>query len=217
MEPYIASIVPDEVRQASDFGIEHIITNPPVIAQSGTNWRSDLARSVDLLKGDVHLQTTPDDPDSILGQVTDFSAMCAGRLVVKLPFTRSAMRALPDLRKARFPVNLTGVVNLAQGAAAVSTGADFVSVYVGRATASGNNGLELIRSLGDIVRRAGLTTRIIAASIHTPADFADVALAGADAAACPFDLLCEVIDDKVTDDSMRAFQEDWRRTTDDGA
>ena len=217
MKLYIASISPDEVRQASELGISHLITNPTVIAQSGTNWRSDLLRSLELLDGDVHLQTTPDEPDSILEQVADFSSLCAGRLVVKLPFTRLAMRAFPELRKAQFPVNLTGIVNLAQGAAAVSAGADFISVYVGRATANGNNGVDLIRSLSDIVFRAGLPTRIIAASIHTPAEFAAVSVAGAHATACPYDLLCEIVDDKVTDHSMRAFQEDWRRTTDNGA
>lgn len=212
METYIASITPSEVREVKDFGIRHIITNPTVVSQSGVDWRTDLADCLDLLDGDVHLQTTGSDPIEIRTQVEEFSAICKGRLIVKLPFTRSALRVLPELRRASLPVNLTGIVTTAQGIAAAATGSDYLSVYVGRATRAGGDGLDVVRSLSRMLAAKNAGTKVIAASVNTPQDFTDVAMAGADAAACPFDLVSAVIDNDITDASVRTFAEHWRLT-----
>ncbi|MDQ2853223.1 MAG: hypothetical protein M3Y49_21275 [Actinomycetota bacterium] len=212
METYIASIVPSEVREVRDFGIRHIITNPTVVSQSGVDWRSDLADCLDLLNGDVHMQTTASDPTEILTQVEEFSAICKGRLIVKLPFTRSALRVLPDLRRANLLVDLTGIVTTAQAIAAAATGAEYLAIYVGRATRAGGDGLEVVRSISQMLSAKNCKTKVIAASINTPQDFTDAAIAGADAAACPFDLVSAVIDNDITDESVRTFAEHWRLT-----
>lgn len=209
MEILIASLQPDEVRLARSLGVRTIITNPAVLAATGRDWADQLVEAMHIVGGQVHLQVTAKGRAAILRQVDWFEELCGDRLIVKLPFTRDALEALPDLQARNAAVNLTGVVTVAQAVAALTAQPACVSVYVGRADAAGRDGVNIVQQLDRIVRRRGLPTRVIAASVRTPDDFVNASIAGADAAACSASLLRALVDDDLTERSMRDFDDDW--------
>ena len=55
----------------------------------------------------------------------------------------------------------------------------------------------------------GITTEIIAASIRSPEDVVDAALAGADIATIPYKIIVQMTKHPLTDAGIERFLKDW--------
>lgn len=97
-------------------------------------------------------------------------------VVVKLVATADGLTVAKELTDAGRDVLITAVYHPAQMLLAEAAGARFIAPYVGRSTESGRDGVALVR---EMARMGDATTRILAASIRSVDQIAQVSAAGA--------------------------------------
>jgi transaldolase len=107
--------------------------------------------------------------------------------------------------------NCTLVFSANQALLAALAGATFVSSFVGRLDDAGHDGMQVVADIVNIFDTYDLDTRVLAASIRHPLHITQAALAGADVATVPFDVLQKAIHHPLTDIGVRRFLEDWAK------
>ena len=130
-------------------------------------------------------------------------------MVVKIPMTAEGMKAVKGLAKAGIRTNVTLIFSANQALLAARAGASFVSPFVGRIDDIGWDGVELIQTISEIFELHGIETKIIAASIRKPQHITQCALAGADIATVPFQVLMDAMKHPLTDNGIARFKADW--------
>jgi len=207
----IASIVLEELTQAGDFGIHGIITNPTIVAVVDKPWEVSVREAAEVITdGDFHLQITEDhDREAAMRQVAAFREVLGDRLVVKACINQEMLSIIPRVKGMGLKVNITGIVTSTQAYLAAQAGADFVSIYLGRADNAGIGSIDLVSKADAFIKREGFDCRIVAASLKGLAQFDSATVAGASYAACPFPLLEQLVQHSATDASIEGFRRDW--------
>ena len=106
-------------------------------------------------------------------------------------------------------VNVTLCFSANQALLAAKAGATFISPFIGRLDDLALDGMELIRDIRLIYDNyETLNTQILAASIRGPNHVKDAALAGADVATVPPNVLQSLVNHPLTDKGLAAFLAD---------
>ncbi len=118
---------------------------------------------------------------------------------------RAMVEAMP------IPTNATLCFSVNQGLLVASAGATYVSPFVGRLDDIGHDGMEVVAGLAEIYDSYGIETRIIAASLRHPRHITEAAMAGADIATIPYDVLMKALQHPLTDIGVARFLADWEK------
>jgi len=124
---------------------------------------------------------------------------------------RETARKLAELQG--ISTNATLVFSSNQALLAASAGATYASVFVGRLDDAGHEGMAVVAEAAEIFAIHGLETDLIAASIRHPLHVPEAALAGADIATVPYDVLMQAIKHPLTDVGIERFLADWRKAS----
>jgi transaldolase len=108
-------------------------------------------------------------------------------------------------------INATLVFSPNQALFAATAGASFVSPFVGRLDDIGQDGMEVVADTARIFDNYGIETQIIAASIRHPWHITQAALAGADIATVPYEVLMKALHNPLTDIGLERFLADWAK------
>ena len=102
------------------------------------------------------------------------------------------------------------VFSAAQALLAARAGATYVSPFLGRLDDISTPGMDLIRTIADIFAMYDdIDTQIIAASVRNPIHVIDCALAGADIATVPYNVLMQMVKHPLTDQGIEKFKKDY--------
>lgn len=209
MKVLIATVDERELIAAKDYAVHGIITNPTIVAQVNKPWKQSVSDAAEIIDGPFHLQITEDKRDAIIRQAEEFADVLGERLIVKMCITQESLAAMQVLQNRGIQVNLTGIVSTPQALFAVQSGADFISVYMGRADDVGGNGVEIVKSASDLITRGKYEAQVVAASVRGVSHYVAATEAGAHWAACPYEVLPKLIRHPVTDASIVGFARDW--------
>ena len=97
-----------------------------------------------------------------------------------------------------------------QALLAARAGATYVSPFLGRLDDISTPGVDLISTIAEIFQIHGIETEIIAASVRHPMHVTDCALAGADIATVPFQVIAQMIQHPLTTQGIDKFQADYK-------
>src|SRR5207253_1330156 len=164
--------------------LDGVTTNPSLLAKEPGDFRQNLKRICDIVKGPVSGEVTATDFAGMMSQGRDI-AKIDEHMVVKVPLTRDGIRACKSLSGEGIRVNVTLVFSAAQALLAAKAGASFVSPFVGRLDDVATNGMELIRDIVDIYDNYEFPTEVLVASCRHPIHVVEAARMGADIATCP--------------------------------
>ena len=70
--------------------------------------------------------------------------------------------------------------------------------------------MDLIRNIKKIYENYGFVTKIIVASVRSPVHVLESALAGADIATVPYNVLMSLVKHPLTDIGIERFLKDWQ-------
>src|SRR5262245_47007130 len=129
--------------------IDGVTTNPSLLAKEPGDFRQNLKRICDIVKGPVSGEVTATDFGGMMTQGREIAKIDA-HMVVKVPLTRDGIRACKALSSEGIRVNVTLCFSAAQALLAAKAGATFISPFVGRLDDVATNGMELIREIVDI-------------------------------------------------------------------
>ncbi|MBN1265220.1 MAG: hypothetical protein JXA25_06990 [Anaerolineales bacterium] len=212
MEIYLASANPDEIRQAYKLPIAGVLTNSSIISKEKTAF-PELVKEIDQIGSlPFGLQIAATEEHQMMKEAFLFQSLLQNRVLhLKIPFCPDAFKIIPDLRHTGMVLNLTGVSTLAQACIALESPIDYLSIYVGRVTNAGGDGVRTLKDIKQYTVYHNKRTQIVAASIRNTEHLEEVAAAGADAVAIPYQLLLEALESQVTQDSVEGFKQDWQK------
>jgi transaldolase len=242
MDLYLDTAQLEEIRAAAEWGVlRGVTTNPSHVAKAGVGdmrshiqeicWTADVPTSVEVV-------TT--DAQEMVAQGQAYASW-SPNVVVKLPTIPAGLKAMAQVTKtpvtatctgcahfegcpirARFAakealirrpeVNATLIFTANQAMLALAAGASYVSPFVGRLDAIGEDGMQVINDIAQILRVQQQTGKIIAAALRHPVHVTAVAKAGAHIATMSYGILAQLIRHPLTDEGLAGFMADYERS-----
>jgi transaldolase len=209
MRLFIDTANTDEIARANEYGfLSGVTTNPTLVAREGASFHELIRRIAGMVRGLVNAEVLAADAPGMVTEGLALSAL-SSNIIVKIPMTGEGLKAVRALSEKGVRTNTTLVFSPAQALLASQAGANFVSVFVGRADDVGVDGVDIIRQISELFERHGIRTEIIAASIRGPKQVIDAGMAGAHYATAPFKVLMQMMMHPLTDTGLEKFMKDW--------
>lgn len=211
MELYIDTANLDEIKAANDLGVLNgVTTNPSLIAKEKVDYGKRLAEICGVVKGPVSAEVIALDFAGMLKEGRD-RAKIAPNIVVKLPCTVEGLKACKALADEGTRTNMTLCFQALQALMVAKAGAFLVSPFIGRLDDVSQDGMQLIKDIRTIYGNYGLKTKVLAASIRHPLHMLQCALAGADVATVPFNVIQQFMKHPLTDVGIEKFLADYKK------
>jgi transaldolase len=191
--------------------IDGVTTNPSLLAKEPGDYRANLKRICEIVKGPVSGEVVATDFQGMIREGHDIAALDP-HMIVKVPLTRDGIRACKTLSTEGIRVNVTLVFSAAQALLAAKAGATFVSPFVGRLDDVGTNGMALIREIVEIYDNYEFTTEVLVASCRHPMHILEAARMGADICTCPPGVIDQLFNHPLTNIGLAKFLKDWEQS-----
>src|SRR5262249_28837335 len=195
----------DDIEKLADIGIiDGVTTNPSLLAKEPGDYRENLKKICEIVKGPVSGEVTATDFAGMMREGRDIASIHE-HMIVKTPLTRDGIKACKALSAEGIRVNVTLCFTPAQALLAAKAGATFVSPFVGRLDDVGTNGMELIRDIVQIFDNYEFTTEVLVASCRHPMHVVEAARMGADIATCPAAVIDQLFNHPLTNIGLEKF------------
>lgn len=191
--------------------IDGVTTNPSLIARSGRDFLDVIAEICAITTGPVSAEVAALDSEEMIAEGIRLAEI-AENVVVKLPLTIDGLKACATLSRMGKKTNVTLCFSANQALLAAKAGATYVSPFIGRLDDINLDGMELIRNIRIIFDNYRFQTGILTASIRGANHVSLAALAGADVATCPPDVIMGLARHPLTDKGIEQFLDDWKST-----
>jgi transaldolase len=201
-----------EIEAIASLGIlDGVTTNPSLLAKESGDFRANLKRICEIVKGPVSGEVTATDFAGMMREGHDIATIDP-HMVVKVPLTRDGVKACKALSGERIPVNVTLVFSAAQALLAAKAGATFVSPFVGRLDDIASGGMDLIRDIVSIYDNYEFSTEVLVASCRHPMHIVEAARMGADICTCPPAVIDQLYNHPLTSSGLEKFLKDWEKS-----
>ena len=200
----------DEIRKANDMGVIcGVTTNPSLIAKEGRDFKKTIEEITTIVDGPIsgEVKATTVKAEDMIAEGREI-AKIHKNMVVKIPMTVEGLKAVKVLSKEGIKTNVTLIFSANQALLAARAGATYVSPFLGRLDDISTDGLELIRTISDIFATHAIETEIISASVRHPIHVTECALAGADIATVPYNVIEQSTQHPLTDPAIEKFKKD---------
>ncbi|MGM0603186.1 MAG: fructose-6-phosphate aldolase [Bacillota bacterium] len=203
----------EEIKKAESYGlIDGVTTNPSLVAKEGDiEFETRIKEICEIVDGPVSAEVVGLQAEEMIEEAEDLAEI-ADNVVVKIPMTMEGMKAVKALNAQGIDTNVTLVFSANQALLAAKAGAAYVSPFIGRLDDRAADGMNLVREIIQIFDNYGMETEIISASIRHPMHVKEAALAGADIATIPFNVIEKLSQHPLTDIGIEKFLDDWNKT-----
>ncbi len=213
MQVYLDTADLDQIRRAAELGVLcGVTTNPShMAAAQHHDFRSAVEQICAIADVPVSAEVTALEAGAMLEQAREIAGWHRN-VVVKLPTTTEGLKAMKAFAaEDRAPINATVIFSVGQAAAAALAGATYVSPFVGRLDAIGQDGLQLVRDIAEVFAVHDIDARIIAAALRNPIHVIESWKAGAQICTMGWPVLEQLVHHPLTDQAVELFTRDWER------
>lgn len=202
----------DDIKELADTGLlDGVTTNPSLILKSGRDIHEVTKEICDLVDGPVSAEVTATEFEGMMKEAKILAGI-ADNICIKLPLTMDGLKACKHLTDAGHKTNVTLCFSANQALLAAKAGATYISPFIGRLDDMGIDGMALISEIRLIYDNYDFATQILAASIRSVNHVKESAMAGADVATIPPNVLKALVKHPLTDKGLDAFLADWAKT-----
>ena len=200
-----------EIEKLVPLGIiDGITTNPSLLAKEPGDYKDNLKKICQIVKGPTSAEVVELEADAMIRQGRDLAKIDPW-IVVKVPLTRDGIKACKALSSEGIKVNVTLCFSPSQALLAAKVGATYISPFVGRLDDVATPGMELIRDIVDIYGNYDFKTEVLVASTRSPMHIVEAARLGADICTCPPAVLDSLFKHPLTDIGLEKFLKDWEK------
>jgi transaldolase len=201
----------DEIKEAHAMGmVDGVTTNPSLIAKEGRVFEDVIKEISEIVDGPISAEVISLDAPGMVKEAREL-AKIHKNIVIKVPMTVEGLKATRQLTDEKIKTNVTLIFSPLQALMAAKAGATYVSPFVGRLDDVSHDGMQLVEQIVEIFANYAYDTEIIVASVRNPLHVLDSALAGADIATIPFNVLSKLASHPLTDKGLKAFLADWEK------
>jgi transaldolase len=191
--------------------IDGVTTNPSLLAKEPGDYRENLKRICEIVKGPVSGEVVSLEFAGMMREGHEIAKLHE-HMVIKVPLTRDGIKACKALSDEGLRVNVTLVFSAAQALLAAKAGATFVSPFVGRLDDVGTNGMDLIGDIVDIFDNYEFSTEVLVASCRHPIHIIEAGKMGADICTCPPAVIDSLFNHPLTTIGLEKFVKDWEKS-----
>ena len=203
----------DLIKQSYSTGlIDGVTTNPSLMLKNGHNPLEVLKEISDIFPfhSSISAEVVGETVEDMLAMADTYLELGAN-ITIKVPCTRTGLRACKDLSEDEVPVNVTLVFSANQAILASKAGAKYVSPFIGRLNDQYWDGISVVEEISDVFTTHGSNTEVLAASIRDPIQVAKCFRVGADICTLPWDIFNKMYDHCLTDAGLQKFDTDWNQ------
>src|SRR6056297_1538237 len=202
----------EEIKTAESFGIlDGVTTNPSLVSKEGDiDFHTRIKEICEIVDGPVSAEVVSIDTEGMIEEAREL-AQLASNVVVKIPMTIDGLKAVKKLSQEGIKTNVTLIFSANQALLAAKAGATFASPFIGRLDDRAHDGMDLIKNMRKIYDNYDYETEILAASIRHPLHVKQAALAGADIATIPYNVIEKMSKHPLTDMGLERFLSDWKK------
>ena len=211
MELIVDSADLDAIKKLDDLLIiSGVTTNPTIIARSGKQPEQAISDLVGYLRPDQKLfvQVVARDFDGIMEEARVINALRPAETYAKIPVTHEGLCAIKAAKAEGLGVLATAINSPEQGFLAALSGADYLAPYCNRMSNFGD-GVGRVIDLVNMVKNAGLPSKVMGASFHNVEQIHQLILAGIPAVTVPPALIEAMADHPGTNKAVDDFTRDW--------
>ena len=211
MKIFIDTANVNEIKEAATWGIlDGVTTNPSLIAKEGRDLKEVIEEICSIVDGPISAEVISLECDKMVEEALELVKLHKN-IVIKIPMCIEGLKAVKILNEKNIKTNVTLIFSSQQALLAAKAGATYVSPFVGRLDDIGMVGTNLIDEVSAIIKNHSIKTEIIAASIRNPIHASECALAGADIATIPFNVLKQMAKHPLTDIGIEKFLADYNK------
>ena len=201
-----------EIEKLVPLGIiDGITTNPSLLAKEPGDYKDNLKKICQIVKGPTSAEVVELEADAMIRQGRDLAKIDPW-IVVKVPLTRDGIKACKALSSEGIKVNVTLCFSPSQALLAAKVGATYISPFVGRLDDISTPGMEMVRDIVDIYRNYDFKTEVLVASTRSPMHIIEAAKMGADICTCPAKVIDQLFKHPLTDIGLANFLKDWEKS-----
>ena len=214
MRLFIDTANVDHIREINGWGVlEGVTTNPSLACKENRNYRECIAEIAGIVAGPVSAEAVSMEAPGMIAEARELAAI-AGNVNVKIPMCPEGLKAISALKAEGIQTNCTLVFSANQAMLAASSGATFVSPFLGRLDDIGNDGMRVLAEIVEIYEFYAVETQVISASLRHSQHVIGSALAGAHIATIPYDVFKAMVRHPLTDIGIERFLADWEKIKD---
>ncbi len=211
MKFFIDTASVKEIREAQAMGIlDGVTTNPSLMSKETGEFREILKDICNTVNGPVSAEVVSTRFEEMVEEGRSL-AKIHDNIVVKVPINWEGLKVIRKLSSEGIRINVTLIFSPTQALLSAKAGASFVSPFIGRLDDIAIDGMDLIHQIVAIFDNYDIETEILAASIRHPVHIVQAAMAGADIATMPFNVLDKLLNHPLTDIGMEKFRKDWEK------
>jgi transaldolase len=200
-----------EIEKLVPLGIiDGITTNPSLLAKEPGDYKENLKKICQIVKGPTSAEVVELEADAMIRQGRDLAKIDPW-IVVKVPLTRDGIKACKALSSEGIKVNVTLCFSPSQALLAAKVGATYISPFVGRLDDISTPGMEMVRDIVDIYRNYDFKTEVLVASTRGPMHIIEAAKMGADICTCPPAVIDSLFNHPLTENGLKKFLADWEK------
>lgn len=201
-----------DIQELYETGLlDGVTTNPSLIAKSGRDFKEVIKEICGIIPGDVSAEVASIEVKGMIAE-GEHLAKIAKNVVIKVPLTWDGLKACKYFTDHGIKTNVTLCFSANQALLAAKVGATYISPFIGRLDDINLDGMQLIADIRTIYDNYDYKTQILAASIRGMNHVSEAALAGADVATIPPDVIRKLAQHPLTDKGLDAFVKDWKST-----
>ena len=203
----------DLIKQSFSTGlIDGVTTNPSLMLKNGHNPLEVIKEISDIFPfhASISAEVVGETVEDMLAMADTYLELGAN-ITIKVPCTRTGLKACKDLSEDDVPVNVTLVFSANQAILASKAGAKYVSPFIGRLNDQYWDGIGTVEEISDVFTTHNRETEILAASIRDPIQVAKCFRVGADICTLPWDIFNKMYDHCLTDAGLDKFNKDWSK------
>ncbi|MEA3287164.1 MAG: transaldolase family protein [Candidatus Marinimicrobia bacterium] len=206
MSIFIDSTNLQHLQTVSDKGwIKGVTTNPLLLAQSGMLVDSLLSAIKQLTSGPIFYQLTSTHFEQMIAEAYQVQEILDKQLVLKLPPSDLGFNVCAQL-SSKIACCPTAIYAPAQALVAREAGAQYLAVYVNRASRLMGDGIQLVRDIAAVL--IGSNTALLAASLKSPAEAVDAFTSGAQHLTLPYETLIQMTQHELSNAAIDEFRKD---------
>jgi transaldolase len=213
MKIFIDTANIEQIKEVNSWGIlDGVTTNPSLVAKENKDFSPLVKEICAVVNGPISVEAVNTTAAEIVPEARKIAAGNKN-IVVKIPMTEEGLKATKILASEGIKINMTLIFSANQALLAAKAGARYVSPFVGRLDDIGQNGMDLIAEIMDILENYEFDCEVIVASVRDPIHVTEAARLGAHVATIPYDVLKKMFKHPLTDSGIERFLKDWEKVS----
>ena len=205
----------NDIKEAQSLGIlDGVTTNPSLMAREGIKEKKNILQHYksicEIVDGDVSAEVISTDFEGMIKEGQEL-ALLDSQIVVKIPMIEDGVKAIRYFSDKGIKTNCTLIFSLGQALIAAQAGATYVSPFIGRLDDNGQDGIQIVKEMVNMLEIQKFQTEVLAASIRNKQHIEECAKIGAHVVTAPLSAIKGLIPHELTEIGLKKFLDDYAK------